>query len=116
MRFGMMGSQTATVIGRKTGEPQSIPVIPVIVDDRTYLVSTRGEGEWVRNLRHTPTVTITAKGHSRAYTATEIPVAERNPVITAYRGKVGREIDQYWKKLPHAADHPVFALVPSDRS
>lgn len=112
MRFGMMGSQTLTVTGRTSGTPQSVPVIPVAVDGEIYLVSTRGESEWVRNVRATPTVTVTSKGGPRSYAAAEVPVDRRAPVIAAYRAKAGREVNQYWKKLPDPADHPVFRLTP----
>jgi len=112
MRFGITGAQTATVTGRKTGAPQSVPVIPVSVDGQLYMVSTRGESEWVRNLRATPAVTISAKGRSQSYATAEIPVADSDPVISAYRAKAGREVNHYWTKLPDASDHPVFTLTP----
>jgi deazaflavin-dependent oxidoreductase (nitroreductase family) len=112
MRFGLAGAETATVTGRKTGEPRSVPVIPVTVDGQLYMVSTRGEAEWVRNLRATPTVLITKKGRAQSYSAVEIPAEARGSVIAAYRAKAGREVNQYWKKIPDAADHPVFRLTP----
>ena len=31
-------------------------------------------------------------------------------MIAAYRAKVGREVDTYFKKLPDPSDHPVFRL------
>ena len=33
------------------GQVQEIPVIPVRVEGRLYVVSTRGEADWVRNVR-----------------------------------------------------------------
>lgn len=95
------------------GQVQEIPVIPVRVDGRLYVVSTRGEADWVRNMRAAGRVGLGQKGGLRDYTVTEVPVAEREPVITAYRKKAGREVEQYWKQLPDPADHPLFLLTPA---
>jgi hypothetical protein len=50
MRFGIGGATTLVVPRRGSQKPQRIPVIPVEHDGARYLVSTRGESEWVRNL------------------------------------------------------------------
>ena len=108
MATGMSGTQSLTVTRRKTRRPQQIPVIPVDLAGSTYLVSTRGESEWVKNLRADPTAEI----GSTAYVAREIPEQERLPVIAAYREKAGRSVEGYFRKLPREADHPVFHLTP----
>jgi deazaflavin-dependent oxidoreductase (nitroreductase family) len=95
------------------GQVQEIPVIPVEVDGSLYIVSTRGESDWVRNVRAAGRVGLRQKGDRRDYTVTEVPVAEREPLITAYRKKAGREVEQYWKQLPDPADHPLFRLTPA---
>lgn len=114
MRFGISGSQTLTTTGRRTGAPQQVPVITVDVDGVVYLVSTRGESQWVRNVRAEPAVTLTTHGAARAYTATEIPVDQRERVLTAYRAQVGSMVDGYFRSLPDPADHPVFTLTRPD--
>ena len=45
---------------RRSKQPQEIPVIPVDVGGTKYVVSTRGESEWVKNLRADPNVKIGA--------------------------------------------------------
>ncbi|MCL2535740.1 MAG: nitroreductase/quinone reductase family protein [Nocardiaceae bacterium] len=107
---GISGTEKVTVTRRRSGTPQSVPIIPVDVGGVRYLVSTRGESEWVRNVRATPTVDIGGKRGTVRYTATEVPVAERDPIIAAYRVKAGKTVEGYWQKLPAATDHPVFAL------
>lgn len=107
MRIG--GTEPLTVTRRNSGQPQQVPVIPVEVDGVTYVVSTRGESEWVKNLRADPNATI----GSTAYVAREIPEQDRQPILTAYRQKAGRPVEGYFRKLPREADHPVFALTPS---
>lgn len=113
MRLGLSGTETLVVTGRRSGKPQEIPVIPVEVNGKRYIVSTRGEAEWVRNVRATGTVELVRKGTHNRYRASEVPIAERDPIIAAYRAKAGKTVESYWKTLPDAADHPTFRLEPA---
>jgi deazaflavin-dependent oxidoreductase (nitroreductase family) len=110
MATGISGTQTLTVTGRTTGSPQQIPVIPVDWEGATYLVCPRGEAQWVRNARVNPAVTLKSKSGSVGYHASEVPVAERGPIIARYRQVAGKTVEAYWKKLPADTDHPVFRL------
>jgi F420H(2)-dependent quinone reductase len=113
MRLGMSGVEALVVRRRSTGEPQKLPVIPVEHEGATYIVSTRGESDWVRNLRAAGgQLELQRKGGTQALRATEVTVEERPPIIAAYRAKAGRTVEAYWKKLPDPADHPVFRLTP----
>jgi len=113
MKSTVWGVHTLEVAGRHSGDPQQIPVIPVQVAGTTYVVSTRGEAEWVRNVRAAGKVRLGQKGDLTAYRALELPVDQRAEVIRAYLAKAGREVKGYWKKLPADADHPTFALTKS---
>jgi deazaflavin-dependent oxidoreductase (nitroreductase family) len=112
MMSGISDSATLITRGRRSGKEARIPVIPVDVDGMRYIVSTRGESQWVRNLRAAGGGELRRKGHTEAFTATEIPAAERAPIIDAYREKAGSFVGSYWKKLPDPADHPVFRIEP----
>jgi deazaflavin-dependent oxidoreductase (nitroreductase family) len=112
MATGISGTETLTLTAR-SGKEQQIPVISVDVDGVRYLVSTRGESQWVKNLRANPAVALTTRSGTVKFTATEIPVAARPAVLKAYRGKAGKTVDGYFAKLPDAADHPVFSLTPA---
>lgn len=117
MRFGISGAQTLIVAGRRTGRPQRVPVIPVTYGAATYLVSTRGESDWVRNLRAAGRAELQSRGQDAlVFRATELPGAEREPVIAAYRPAAGRAVAGYFDKLPEAADHPVFRLQPDGKA
>lgn len=112
MATGISGSETLTLIGRDSGAEQHIPVISVDAGDVKYLVSTRGESQWVKNLRANPVVTLRTRTVTARFTAAEIPVDQRDPVLAAYRVKAGKQVDGYFAKLPDPADHPVFRLTP----
>lgn len=110
MSTGISGTETLALTAR-SGRPQQIPVISVDVGGDRYLVSTRGESNWVTNLRANPAVTLSGRAGSQEFTAAEIPVGERAPVLAAYRAKAGRTVDTYFAALPEPADHPVFRLT-----
>ncbi len=113
MRFGIGGSTAFTVAGRKSGKALSIPVIPVETGGGRYLVSTRGEAEWVRNLRAAAgKCELTRKGKTEKLQATEVPTGERGPILEAYRKVAGSVVKSYFAKLPDAADHPTFKIEP----
>lgn len=109
MATGVGNSESLTVTKRGSGQPQRIPVVVPEVNGVKYLVSTRGESEWVKNVRVNPRVIV----GSTAYLATEIPVDQRAPILAVYKPKAGRVVDGYWRQLPDDADHPVFALTPA---
>ena len=112
MRFGLSGSATLAVPGRASGVMRQVPVIPVEHDGARYIVSTRGEADWVRNARSAGSIELRHGGRGEVFAAVEVPASERSPIIDAYRAKAGRMVDTYWKRLPDPADHPTFRLEP----
>jgi deazaflavin-dependent oxidoreductase (nitroreductase family) len=113
MATGISNSETLTVTTRSTKQPQHIPVVTVDIGGTKYLVSTRGESQWVRNVRADPNVTLTSRSGAHRYVARETPASEREPILNAYRKKAGKVVEAYFRKLPELADHPVFELTPS---
>lgn len=109
MATGVGNSETLTVTRRVSGQPQQIPIVVPEVAGVKYLVSTRGETDWVRNVRADASVRV----GDVSYLAAEVPVEQRAPIIAAYRLLAGRVVDGYWRTLPGDADHPVFALTPA---
>lgn len=90
--------------------PRSVPVVSVEVGGRRYLVSARGETEWVRNVRAAGKVELAHRGSSQQFATTEVPIQESTPVIAAYRKKAGRAVVPFWKQLPDNVYHPTFRL------
>jgi deazaflavin-dependent oxidoreductase (nitroreductase family) len=110
MRFGISGTRALAVRGRRSGVVHRVPVIPVDHEGSLYLVSPRGETDWVRNLRGAGQGELGGRGGTRPFRATELAVAERPPVIAAYRAVAGRAVKSFFLALPDPADHPVFRL------
>ena len=110
MRLGRRGVATLAVVGCRTGEVRKVPVIPVEVGGRRYLVSPYGESDWVRNLRAAGRGVLSRKGQAEVFQATEVPVDERGAVIARYREVAGRSVGPCFTKLPDPKDHPVFQV------
>ena len=72
-----------------------------------YLVSTRGETEWVKNVRANPNVKL--GGHGLRAHGDPGRTAGADP--DAYKLKAGKVVEGYFRELPDDADHPVFALT-----
>ena len=104
----MRGVTTLAVVGRRSGRIHRVPVIPIEHGGREYLVSPRGESDWVRNLRVAGEAALRGWGIG----ATEVPVAERPPILAKYEDVAGRAVASHFKALPDPADHPVFRIEP----
>lgn len=112
MRFRLAGTATLVVRGRRSGNELSVPIIPVEHEGARYIVSTRGEAEWVRNLRAAGEATLRTGDGSETFAPTEIVAAERTAILDAYRAKAGRTVSGYFKQLPSPDDHPIFRIDP----
>ncbi|MFE0749578.1 nitroreductase/quinone reductase family protein [Gordonia sp. NPDC058843] len=118
----LAGARTLTVVGRRTGKLQRVPVNVLRLDGVEYLVAVRGDTQWVRNARAAGTVEL-RRGRRRAVVAlTELDPALRPPVIRDYLRRWGWEVGRF---LPagldvassddefaaHAGLIPVFAVT-----
>src|SRR5664279_4208314 len=93
------GVETLTVVGRRTGRPHAVPVIPVQIGDSRYLVSPYGEADWVRNLRASGEGALQGRGTPREHRAAGRPAG---PV----RGLTRRETRGDCRELTSAARRP----------
>ena len=103
------------VRGRRSGLVRTVPMgKPIRFDGRSYLVSGRGETQWVRNLRAAGVGQFRADGRTTRFRPAEVFGTEHDRVITAYRHELGRRVDPYFDRLPANDDHPVFRMDPVD--
>ncbi len=121
--LSVWGSRVLEVRGRKSGQPRRVPVNLLTLDDHQFLVSPRGEGQWVRTVRAADGRLATLVGKRREeWRATELADADKIPVLRAYlkrwKAEVGVFFDGVSADSPDAElariapRHPVFALTP----
>ena len=93
--IGIAGSQALTVVGRTSGQSRTVPVNPLAVDGSVYLVAVRGETDWVRNARVAGSARLGRGRRQGRIGLTEVPDAQRAPVIAAYLRKWGWEVGRF---------------------
>lgn len=119
------GSRVLEVQGRTSGQPRRTPVNLLTHDGRQYLVSPRGEGQWVRNVRAADGRLATLLGDRREeWVAHELADADKVPVLRAYLRRWKAEVGVFFdgtsadssdeELAAIAPRHPVFALEPFD--
>ena len=102
------------VRGRRTGKVLTVPMgEPLRLEGRRYLVSGRGETQWVRNLRAAGRCEFRTQGRATPFRSIEVFGVEHDLAISAYRNRLGHRVDGYFKQLPALRDHPVFRIEPS---
>ena len=118
--ISVYGSRVLAVRGRKSGEWRTTPVNPLTIDGQRYLISPRGNTQWVRNMRVAGGGELRIGRRVEKFTATELPLAERPAVLRAYLKKWKFEVGVFFqgvgpdateeKMLAIAPDHPVFRI------
>jgi deazaflavin-dependent oxidoreductase (nitroreductase family) len=111
------------VRGRKTGKTISLPVDPLDLDGRRYLVCARGNSNWVRNARAAGEVVLARAMRRRRYAVRELASGERPAVLKSYLDRFAGEVQRFFpvpKGSPAEAfkdlapRYPVFELEPLD--
>lgn len=115
------GISALTVTGRTTGEARTVPVTPIEVDGKRFLVAPYGPVGWVQNLRAAGEATLQHGGEPERIRAAEQDPAAAAPVLREYV----RRVPIVRPHVPAAPDaelsafetiahrHPVFAITPA---
>lgn len=80
----LRGGEVLTVRGRTTGKPYSAPIYPLTYNGQRYLVAPRGQTDWAKNLRVVKEGELSSGRHRERFVATEVPDAEKPPILRAY--------------------------------
>jgi len=113
------------VRGRRSGRMISLPVDPLFVEGRCYLVCARGDSNWVRNARVSGEIALVRALRRRHYALRELPSSARPPLLKAYLDRFPTEVQRFFpvpRGSPAASfddlapRYPVFELRPLDDS
>jgi deazaflavin-dependent oxidoreductase (nitroreductase family) len=118
----VLGSRVLAVKGRTSGAWRTTPVNLLDHDGRHYLVSARGHGQWVRNLRVAGTGELRVGKRAHAFRGRELTDDEKVPVLRAYLKRWKVEVGAFFNGVGPdssdeqlraiAPDHPAFEVVP----
>jgi deazaflavin-dependent oxidoreductase (nitroreductase family) len=118
----VLGSRVLAVRGRTSGVWRTTPVNLLDHQGRRYLVSPRGEGQWVRNLRVAGTGELRVGRRTETFRGRELSDEEKTPVLRAYLKRWKFEIGVFFdgvgpdssdaEILAIAAQHPAFEVLP----
>ena len=113
------------VRGRKSGRTLSLPVDPLDLDGRRYLVCARGNSHWARNARAAGEIMLVRAMRRRRYAVRELPPGMRPPVLKAYLDRYANEVQRFFP-IPKgsaveafndlAPRYPVFELQRLDET
>src|SRR5919202_5802331 len=117
------GSRILAVKGRTSGAWRTTPVNLLEYDGRRYLVSARGHGQWVRNLRAAGTGELRVGRRTEAFAGHELTDDEKVPVLRAYLKRWKAEVGVFFEGVgPDSTDeqllavagrHPAFEVLPA---
>ncbi|SEA56517.1 MULTISPECIES: nitroreductase/quinone reductase family protein [unclassified Mycobacterium] len=96
--ISLAGTSALRVRGRRTGKLRGVVINVLTVDGRRYLVSPRGNTEWVRNVRAAGEVELGPRWRSRNLRVTEVPDAAKTPLLQRYLDR------WYWEVKGHCAE------------
>lgn len=111
--ISVAGSRVLEVQGRKSGEWRQTPVNPLEFEGNRYLVSPRGNSQWVRNMRVSGGGRLVRGRRVEEFTATEVPEEERPPLLRAYLEKWKWEVGAFFDGVgPDSSDEELRRIAP----
>jgi deazaflavin-dependent oxidoreductase (nitroreductase family) len=123
--ISIKGSRVLSVRGRKSGEWRSTPVNPLSYEGQRYLVSPRGQTQWVRNMRVAGGGELRVGRRVETFTARELPDEQKPALLREYLRRWKFEVAMFFdgvgpdapdaKLLEIAPGYPVFQITVQDK-
>jgi deazaflavin-dependent oxidoreductase (nitroreductase family) len=112
--ISLSGTKALRVRGRKTGKLRGVVVNVLRVDGVDYLVSPRGNTQWVRNVRAAGVVDMGPRWHRRRVRITEVADAAKADLLKRYLDRWYWEVKGHIAGLtPDSGDDELHAAAPS---
>lgn len=118
--ISVAGSRVLEVRGRRSGEWRRTPVNLLNFDGSRYLVSPRGNTQWVRNLRASGAGRLLVGRRAEEFSAAELSDEEKPALLRAYLERWKWEVGAFFGGVgPESSDdelrkegaqHPVFRI------
>ena len=118
--LGLSHHYLLEVRGRKSGRLYTTPVNLLEQGGRQFLVSPRGETQWVRNARVAGAVTLVQRGRRQAFHLKPVPHEEKPNLLKVYLERFRLYVQRCFpvtagapaeEFVPIANRYPVFELI-----
>jgi len=111
--ISLKGSRVLSVRGRKSGEWRSTPVNPLTYEDHRYLVSPRGQTQWVRNMRVAGGGELRLGRRVEPFTARELADEQKPELLREYLRRWKFEVGMFFDGVgPDAPDSKLLEIAP----
>ncbi|OBC00947.1 hypothetical protein A5784_19025 [Mycobacterium sp. 852013-50091_SCH5140682] len=108
------GTTALRIRGRRTGQIRSVVVNLMTLDGKSYLVSPRGETQWVRNARAAAVVETGPRWRRSTRRLAEVPDEAKPALLQHYLARWYWEVKGHMAGLtPRSSDVELRAAAPS---
>ena len=112
--ISVAGTRALRVRGRKTGKLRGVVINMMTVDGRNYVVSPRGNTQWVRNARAAGTVEMGPRWSNREVRLSEVADDVKPQLLKLYLDRWYWEVKGHVGGLtPESTDDEIRAVAPS---
>jgi len=112
--ISVAGTRALRVRGRKTGKSRGVVVNVLTIDGVDYLVSPRGNTQWVRNVRAAGIVDMGPRWRRRKLSTTEVADGAKADLLKRYLDRWYWEVKGHIAGLtPDSNDDELHAAAPS---
>ncbi|HEU4361296.1 MAG TPA: nitroreductase/quinone reductase family protein [Mycobacterium sp.] len=112
--ISIAGTRALVVRGRKSGKPRRVVINLLTIDGVDYLVSPRGDTQWVRNARAAGVVELGPRWRRRPVRVVEVADDAKPELLRRYLGRWYWQVKGYVAGLtPQASDSQLLAAAPS---
>lgn len=112
--ISVAGTVAIRVRGRKTGKPRGVVVNLLTVDGREYLVSPRGDTQWVRNARAAGVIELGPRWHRTEVPICDVADRDKPELLKRYVDRWFWEVKGHIGGLtPESSDAELMEAAPS---
>ena len=112
--ISIAGTRALRVRGRKTGKLRGVVINLLTVDGCDFVVSPRGNTQWVRNARAAGQVEMGPRWRSREVAVTEVADDQKPALLRLYLKRWYWEVKGHVAGLtPDSTDEEIAAVAPS---
>ncbi len=117
--IGLSHNYQLSALGRKTGKRYSTPVNLTYIDGETFLVSPRGETQWIHNIRSSGELWLKRGADNALYRVDEIEGPQKIDVLRVYLSRYNKTVQRFFAVQPGSREeeyekiahrHPVMRV------